>query len=423
MNLPREIIQGVVAWAPGAAESARSIAELYSVTLITSLLLVCAALVGFVLRRMPAGTRALVWRSSVAAPLAVYVGHLLPVQWVADVVPAGLAAPMVVLGRVQVLVDDAAAGLSDSGASVWVRLLFAVYCAGVLVVLAPVVAEWHRARRLLRRTRPPADPEWTDACERLRRSLGIRRAVTLLVSDADVVPFTLGIRRPVVVLPRTASTWSDARRRAVLLHELAHVRGGDVMFGLAARLACALLWYHPGVWWIARELRAECELAADDRVLAEGVRPSDYAELLVQSAQHLGGASVAVALARRGGLRRRLVAIADVQRDLRAPGHRAHLAAVLLTMALALPATGARLAPSRDVLTALMRDARWESRAYAAIGLAQRPDSIEIARAASRLDPNPRVRAWARLAVERVDIAPRISSRWRAIPALQLEPR
>ena len=104
-------------------------------------------------------------------------------------------------------------------------------------------------------------------------------------------------------------------------------------------------------------------------------------------------------LVRRRGLRERLAAIVDAGRDLSAPGRVARTAALMLTLGTAIPASAGRLAPSRDVLTALMRDARWETRAYAVVGLAQRPDSIEVARAASRFDPNPRVRSWARRAI------------------------
>jgi hypothetical protein len=48
-----------------------------------------------------------------------------------------------------------------------------------------------------------------------------------------------------------------------------------------AWLACALYWPNPLVWRAASALRREAEMAADDAVIASGVRPSDYAELLV----------------------------------------------------------------------------------------------------------------------------------------------
>ncbi len=63
------------------------------------------------------------------------------------------------------------------------------------------------------------------------------------------------------------------------------------------------------------------------------------------------------------------------------------------------PVATVRVAPTRDVLTTLMQDSRWESRAYAVVRLAQRRDSVEVARAAARHDPNPRVRAWAQYAL------------------------
>jgi hypothetical protein len=61
----------------------------------------------------------------------------------------------------------------------------------------------------------------------------------------------------------------------------------------------------------------------------------------------------------------------------------------------------AHLAPTRGVLTTLMLDTQWESRAYAVLGLAQRADSVAVARSAAELDPSPRVRAWAKYALGR----------------------
>jgi len=68
-------------------------------------------------------------------------------------------------------------------------------------------------------------------------------------------------------------------------------------------------------------------------------------------------------------------------------------------MLAALAASTLQLAPTRAVLNSLMHDNRWETRAYAVLGLAQRPDSIEVARSAASTDPDPNVRAWARYAV------------------------
>jgi hypothetical protein len=183
---------------------------------------------------------------------------------------------------------------------------------------------------------------------------------------------------------------------------VAHVASGDVAFSLAGRVVCALLWFHPGAWWAAARLRGECEMACDDRVLHEGVRPSDYARLLVQTAAECGmprwAAPAARALVWHVGLRARLAAIV-VPHDTRGPARAVLVLTACLTLTLATPLAAVRLAPTRQVLTALMHDARWESRAYAVTGLAQRSDTVAVARAAATSDPSPRVRAWAALAL------------------------
>jgi beta-lactamase regulating signal transducer with metallopeptidase domain len=246
--------------------------------------------------------------------------------------------------------------------------------------------------------------------ERARGTLGIARPVRIFVDVTAAVPMTWGFVRPVVVLPRAATSWDNEQLRIVLLHELGHVRARDWAFNLIGRIVCALYWFHPGVWWVARGLREDCELACDDRVIAAGVRRSDYAELLVSAATALrsarAAAEPALALSERRGLRARLTAVLDTRHDVRPLRRGWATVAATATLAVAGPVSSVQLAPSREVLTTLMLDARWESRAYAVLGLAQRRDSIAVAQSAAELDPNPRVRAWARYALgQRGDVS------------------
>jgi beta-lactamase regulating signal transducer with metallopeptidase domain len=63
------------------------------------------------------------------------------------------------------------------------------------------------------------------------------------------MPITFGFRRPVIFLPADAAEWSADRRRMVVMHELAHVRRGDVMTHLVARAAVSLYWWNPLAWF------------------------------------------------------------------------------------------------------------------------------------------------------------------------------
>jgi bla regulator protein BlaR1 len=398
-------------WMLTPADSARAVANVYTVSLLAIVPIVVAALAAILLRSAPAGTRSLIWRSAILALLVTFIVRLWSLDGLSWAIPSALAAPLVMLGRVQVTgpeVDAASsvsvASLPGSGAPV-VQFLMFIYLAGIVVVLAPTLINWFVSTMRMARAEVMRDQDWMRQLQEAASSLGIRRHVTIKVSAAAVVPATWGWLRPVIVLPIAALHWSGTQRRAVLLHELSHIRAGDWQMGLATRTVCALYWFHPGAWWIARGVSREREYACDDTVLAAGIRASDYAELLALAAETLRrpqpATGVAMALTRGVGVRERLGAVLDTTRDLRAPSMPRQLVAVLSAFVIAIPAGAVRLSPTREVLTELMLDSRWESRAYAVIGLAQRVDSIGSARQAAAADPSPHVRAWAQYALAR----------------------
>ncbi|MBC7896778.1 MAG: M56 family metallopeptidase [Cytophagaceae bacterium] len=381
------------------ADSARAVGDVYGVSLLATVPLFVAVAAFVALRGKGAGTRVLIWRSAVVAMLAVYVGRFLPFHWMAWVVPEGLASPLVALGRAQLAVAGSIPHAGE-GDGWFVPGIMVLYWLGVLAVLFPMLVARSRLARMLPGATVLDDAGWRRLVDGLRESSGVRRPVRLVMSPAVRVPMTWGLLHPVIVLPSAAAAWTPSQRRAALLHELLHVRSSDPAFVIAARVACACFWFHPGVWWVASRLAQDAELACDDRVLLAGVRRSDYAELLARA---LDGTTRlpagALALVRHAGLRDRLHAIVDTSRVLRAPSRLAGVVAVAATFAVAAPVATVRVAPTRDVLTTLMQDTRWESRAYAVVRLAQRRDSVDVARAAARHDPNPRVRAWAQYAL------------------------
>lgn len=109
----------------------------------------------------------------------------------------------------------------------------------------------------------------------------------LRISQArtPVTALTWGVRSPVVLLPHDAMEWESDRIRAVLLHELAHVRQRDSAVQVLSLILSSFLWFSPAVWLSARALRAAMESAADESVISSGVRASSYAEHLVAIAK------------------------------------------------------------------------------------------------------------------------------------------
>lgn len=165
-------------------------------------------------------------------------------------------------------------------------LLLGVWVVGAGLVGARWLADWISLRRFLRCARRLEGSAWEAAIREASDRLLLDTPIRLLESDRVPMPLTAGILRPVVVLPESAREWPDDRRRAVIVHELAHVRRKDALAHALAWIACALWWFHPLVWGAARRMRVESERACDDLVLRAGTRASSYADHLLDIACH-----------------------------------------------------------------------------------------------------------------------------------------
>jgi len=211
------------------------------------------------------------------------------------------------------------AGIPRLTLSAVTAALSIIYVAGVLLLLGRLAVEPYTLRRLTRASREVTDPAWRRLLDDASDStVGDRRVVRLRQTDRDVMPLTFGTLAPVVVLPASADEWTEDRRRAVLLHELAHIARADCLIQRLTACACALYWPHPGVWYAARRLRAERELACDDRVITAGAPAHDYADHLLEIAyafRNVPAPATALGMARTQQLETRLLAILDDARD------------------------------------------------------------------------------------------------------------
>ena len=141
---------------------------------------------------------------------------------------------------------------------------------------------------------------------------GIRRRVEVLLHEALPGPIASGMLHPAILLPRDAQTWESEDLNRAFLHELEHVRRGDVVTHCLARAACAVYWFHPLVWMAWRQLVLEAERSCDDAVMARS-EATAYADQLVGLARRLSTAakSPLLAMANRADLAIRVGAVLD----------------------------------------------------------------------------------------------------------------
>ena len=325
------------------------------------------------MQRASAGARHLVWLVTLAALLLVPAltawapipVRLLPaalsstraaapsdpgksstIPWDATLTDAGGSAPGAAAnaGISSGSIEQTSAFGAMSGFSIllliWAVVLVAI--AGSLAYAALVV------RQIVNRARPLDTADWLTPLWEVSDRLALDEPPRLLRSEDAKMPFACGLFTPTIVLPAECDGWSLDRRRAVLLHELAHVRRHDLVGHTMGRLACAVYWFHPLVWTAAKQLRSESERACDDLALACGARATDYAEHLldiVTSVRRDSTPSVALAMARRKEFEGRMLAILDPELRHSSPSRR-QSAALIGSLALIAIVVGAA-APAR----------------------------------------------------------------------------
>jgi uncharacterized protein (TIGR03435 family) len=106
--------------------------------------------------------------------------------------------------------------------------------------------------------------------------------VPVLATEGSIEPGIFGILHPVLCLPEgITDRLTPAQIRAIIAHEMAHVRRRDNLMATVHMLVEILFWFHPLVWWINTRLMEERERACDESVLQSGNQADLYAESIL----------------------------------------------------------------------------------------------------------------------------------------------
>ncbi len=274
----------------------------------SALLVALAALVAWWLRRSSPVVRYWLWQIvaiklllmpfwTAAVPMPSWAWRTPPGQPVAFQPPSELAEgpSRPVLPRRLPMPQPAGMAAAPQGPSLgelvaaisWETWLLSAWLAVILWQLLRLLQQRLRLARLLRQA-VATDGELAQLVAELAARLGLRRVPAAVCIGGDCPLFVYGPWRPRLVLPSPLmSSLDPAQRRQVILHELAHVKRHDLLWGWTAEIARMVYFFHPLVWWVGYRLRLERELACDQLAMAHsGHPPADYAQTLVQVVSH-----------------------------------------------------------------------------------------------------------------------------------------
>jgi len=144
-------------------------------------------------------------------------------------------------------------------------IVVTIWALGVLALSLRLLGGWMLTRRLAHHAVAAVSPAVAAAARTIANRLQLRRAVTVVESGAVIVPTLVGYVKPVVLLPAVALTGlTPEQLHAILAHELAHVRRHDFLLNVLQSIVETLLFYHPAMWWVSAQVRAEREHCCDD---------------------------------------------------------------------------------------------------------------------------------------------------------------
>jgi bla regulator protein BlaR1 len=149
------------------------------------------------------------------------------------------------------------------------QALALLWLTGVLALPACLFFGLWRLGRSIRRQRPVTDGAILDLLEDCKQTMKVRTPLSLVETPHTRCPALFGFIRPRLLLPPgLLGRFSPAELRHVFLHELAHVKRGDIILNWLTTAPLILHWFNPLAWLAVSRMRADGELACDALALS-----------------------------------------------------------------------------------------------------------------------------------------------------------
>jgi beta-lactamase regulating signal transducer with metallopeptidase domain len=164
----------------------------------------------------------------------------------------------------------------------WQGFTFLGWLTAVTAMLLLLIRRMFLVRGLLAKSGKPSE-SMVNTLKRCRKEMGVHRPILLRISRVAAGPSVCGLFRPTILIPQ--SLLHRLKRedlRTILLHELAHIKRGDLWISLIQTILQIVYFYNPLLWVANVIIRKVREQAVDEMVLvAMGEKAEDYPQTLL----------------------------------------------------------------------------------------------------------------------------------------------
>ena len=163
--------------------------------------------------------------------------------------------------------------------------LSVLWLATITLLASKLLIEISTVSKLPKQGTVAPNDELKSRFDELVKQISLNVTPRLLISLKVEVPMAIGWLKPVVLLPATMITGlNNAQLEMLILHELAHIRRHDYLVNFLQTLVEILLFFHPAVLWVSKQMRNEREYCSDDIAVQHCGNAIAYAHTLADTA-------------------------------------------------------------------------------------------------------------------------------------------
>jgi beta-lactamase regulating signal transducer with metallopeptidase domain len=168
----------------------------------------------------------------------------------------------------------------------WQAIVFLIWLVGALVFSVLLIQRMLFVLGLIAQSEP-AKARLLETLKQCRQQVGIGRNIELKLSNNIQSPAVCGLVKPIILMPTSLlEELSNDKLRAVLIHELVHIKRFDLWINFAQTFLQIIYFYNPFVWFANAVVRRLREQAVDETVLvAMGTEAKSYSNTLIDIAE------------------------------------------------------------------------------------------------------------------------------------------
>ncbi len=222
------------------------------------------------------------------------------------------AIPLLYILKVKQALIPVVAATSDNGVAIYTggkiidttlllnsyfRLFFAVWGLGVIFKVCVYLYKRKGLKAVISRAEL-ADERMTDAGEEVKKKLKIKRKISFCYISGVSVPFTTGIIKPVIYIPR--ESYTDKDLEIVICHEMMHIRRHDLMWKKVLTCLKFIYWFNPLIYKLSDDMELVDEVCCDLEVCfnTQITTAKEYFSVIINNAEkgclRQGGMSVSL---------------------------------------------------------------------------------------------------------------------------------